>query len=232
VQQVVKHFDGIKAVEGVSFTVKDRTLHALIGPNGAGKTTAFNLLSGMYPPDQGTVSLLGQPIAGHTPEEIATAGIGRSFQITNLFPTLSVGENIRLAVQARHPRPDLGFARSALAGASQQDEPRREALLIELDAVIGPPRGLGAQDARRRDGCAEDHNGIGGYELRLDGHPEAQPVGERSERGGEEERDPDEPRQSESAVQAQDALILDDRRRPARVRKGESASRTCLYGGI
>jgi ABC-type branched-subunit amino acid transport system ATPase component len=58
----------------------------------------------MYPPDEGTVSLLGQPIAGHTPEEIASAGIGRSFQITNLFPALSVAENIRLAVQARHPR--------------------------------------------------------------------------------------------------------------------------------
>ena len=58
----------------------------------------------MFPPDEGTVSLMGQPIAGHTPEEIAHAGIGRSFQITNLFPALSVGENIRLAVQARHPR--------------------------------------------------------------------------------------------------------------------------------
>src|SRR3954469_12848661 len=101
---IVKSFGGIKAVQGVDISITDRTLHALIGPNGAGKTTAFNLLSGMYPPDQGTVSLLGQPIAGHTPEEIASAGIGRSFQITNLFPALSVGENIRLAVQARHPR--------------------------------------------------------------------------------------------------------------------------------
>jgi hypothetical protein len=91
-------------VQGIDISIVDCTLHALIGPNGAGKTTAFNLLSGMFPPDQGTVSLLGQPIAGETPEEIARAGIGRSFQITNLFPTLSVGENIRLAVQARHPR--------------------------------------------------------------------------------------------------------------------------------
>jgi ABC-type branched-subunit amino acid transport system ATPase component/ABC-type branched-subunit amino acid transport system permease subunit len=103
-RHIVKSFGGIKAVQGVDISVADRTLHALIGPNGAGKTTAFNLLSGMFPPDQGTVSLLGQPIAGHTPEEIARAGIGRSFQITNLFPALSVGENIRLATQARHPR--------------------------------------------------------------------------------------------------------------------------------
>ncbi len=103
-RHIVKSFGGIKAVQGIDISIADRTLHALIGPNGAGKTTAFNLLSGMYPPDEGTVSLMGQPIAGHTPEEIAGAGIGRSFQITNLFPALSVGENIRLAVQARHPR--------------------------------------------------------------------------------------------------------------------------------
>ena len=101
---IVKSFGGIKAVQGVDIAVADRTLHALIGPNGAGKTTAFNLLSGMFAPDSGTVSLLGKPIAGRTPEAIASAGIGRSFQITNLFPALSVGENIRLAVQGRHPR--------------------------------------------------------------------------------------------------------------------------------
>jgi branched-chain amino acid transport system ATP-binding protein len=103
-RHIVKSFGGIRAVRGIDISIADRTLHALIGPNGAGKTTAFNLLSGMYPPDEGTVSLLDQPIAGHAPEEIAAAGIGRSFQITNLFPALSVGENIRLAVQARHPR--------------------------------------------------------------------------------------------------------------------------------
>jgi ABC-type branched-subunit amino acid transport system ATPase component/ABC-type branched-subunit amino acid transport system permease subunit len=103
-RHIVKSFGGIKAVQGVDISIADRTLHALIGPNGAGKTTAFNLLSGMYAPDEGAVSLMGQPIAGHAPEEIARAGIGRSFQITNLFPALSVAENIRLAVQARHSR--------------------------------------------------------------------------------------------------------------------------------
>jgi branched-chain amino acid transport system ATP-binding protein len=101
---IVRHFGGIKAVQGVDILVRDRTLHALIGPNGAGKTTAFNLLSGMFVPSEGTVTLLGKSIAGQDPEDIARAGIGRSFQITNLFPTLSVEENIRLAVQARDPR--------------------------------------------------------------------------------------------------------------------------------
>jgi ABC-type branched-subunit amino acid transport system ATPase component/ABC-type branched-subunit amino acid transport system permease subunit len=101
---IARSFGGIKAVQGVDITVRDRTLHALIGPNGAGKTTAFNLISGMYVPDTGEVLLRGQSIAGLSPERITQAGIGRSFQITNLFPGLSVEENIRLAVQARHPR--------------------------------------------------------------------------------------------------------------------------------
>ena len=99
---LVKRFGGIHAVDGATFAVQDRTLHALIGPNGAGKTTAFNLLSGLYPPDGGRIELEGRSISGLKPERITAAGVGRSFQITNLFPALSVLENMRLAVQARH----------------------------------------------------------------------------------------------------------------------------------
>ena len=76
-------------------------MHALIGPNGAGKTTAFNLVSGLFPPDAGTIELEGRSIAGLKPEDITAAGVGRSFQITNLFGGLSAEENLRLAVQAR-----------------------------------------------------------------------------------------------------------------------------------
>src|SRR4029079_3383337 len=104
VDAIVKSFGGIKAVQGVSFAVKDRTLHALIGPNGAGKTTAFNLISGMYTPDSGSVTLEGRPVSGMPPGAITQAGIGRSFQITNLFPALTVAENVRLAVQSRDPK--------------------------------------------------------------------------------------------------------------------------------
>ncbi|MCF7701113.1 branched-chain amino acid ABC transporter ATP-binding protein/permease [Loktanella sp. M215] len=103
-QGISKHFGGLKAVDAVDISVRDRTLHALIGPNGAGKTTAFNLLSGLYKPDAGAVTLAGIPLSGRTPEEISEAGIGRSFQITNLFPSLTVLENIRLAVQAGDPK--------------------------------------------------------------------------------------------------------------------------------
>ncbi|MDE4912541.1 branched-chain amino acid ABC transporter ATP-binding protein/permease [Methylobacterium sp. 092160098-2] len=97
-----KNFGPVNAVRGVSFAVADKTLHALIGPNGAGKTTAFNLLSGMFRPSGGSIRLDGQEIAGLEPHAITRAGLGRSFQITNLFPGLSVEENVRLAVQARH----------------------------------------------------------------------------------------------------------------------------------
>jgi branched-chain amino acid transport system ATP-binding protein len=101
-RDISKHFGGIQANSDVSFAVRDRTIHALIGPNGAGKTTVFNLISGMFPPNKGTVHLHGRTISGLDPDRIAQSGLARSFQITNLFPGLTVAENIRLAVQARH----------------------------------------------------------------------------------------------------------------------------------
>jgi ABC-type branched-subunit amino acid transport system ATPase component/ABC-type branched-subunit amino acid transport system permease subunit len=101
---ITKSFGALKAVQSVNIAVRDCSLHALIGPNGAGKTTAFNLISGYYTPDEGDVLLQGRSIAGLSPEAITEAGVGRSFQITNLFPALTVEENVRLAVQASHPQ--------------------------------------------------------------------------------------------------------------------------------
>lgn len=99
-----KSFGALKAVDDVSLTVRDRTLHALIGPNGAGKTTAFNLLTGMLHPDEGRVTLDGADISGRSADAIGELGIGRSFQITSLFPDLSVFENVRLAIQSTDPQ--------------------------------------------------------------------------------------------------------------------------------
>jgi len=101
-RELAKNFGGIRAVVDAEIVVQDRTLHALIGPNGAGKTTAFNLVSGMFPPDKGFITVAGRAVGGLKPEDITRAGVGRSFQITNLFGGLSVEENMRLAVQARH----------------------------------------------------------------------------------------------------------------------------------
>jgi ABC-type branched-subunit amino acid transport system ATPase component/ABC-type branched-subunit amino acid transport system permease subunit len=103
IDSVRKRFGGIRAVEGASVTVRSGEVHALIGPNGAGKTTLFNVASGMFAPDGGTVSLDGRGIAGLPPHRICGAGVARSFQITNLFRRLDVYENLRLSVQARHP---------------------------------------------------------------------------------------------------------------------------------
>ncbi|MFL5153398.1 MAG: ATP-binding cassette domain-containing protein [Microvirga sp.] len=130
---IAKSFGGIKAVQGVDILVRDRSLHALIGPNGAGKTTAFNLISGMFVPDEGEILLGGRSIAGLSPEAITAAGIGRSFQITNLFPALSVEENVRLAIQARHrQRFDPWAQARALA-----DIERETAALIRYLGVAG-----------------------------------------------------------------------------------------------
>jgi len=99
---LVRGFGAIKAVENGAVAVKDRTLHALIGPNGAGKTTTFNIISGMFPPHKGEIRLAGERIDGLAPNKVCMKGLSRSFQITNLFPALSVEENLRLGVQATH----------------------------------------------------------------------------------------------------------------------------------
>ncbi|MGC9356720.1 MAG: ABC transporter ATP-binding protein [Anaerolineae bacterium] len=95
-----KEFGGLVAVADVSAEIRAHTLHSIIGPNGAGKTTLFNLLSGTLPPTDGQVFFKGQEITHLPPYRIAHLGIGRSFQITNIFPNLTVLENIRLAAQA------------------------------------------------------------------------------------------------------------------------------------
>jgi len=93
-------FGGHVAVNGVSCAFAPGTLTAIVGPNGAGKTTYFNLISGQLKASAGTVSLDGQPLSGLSPSARTRAGLGRAFQLTNLFPNLSVLENVRLAVQA------------------------------------------------------------------------------------------------------------------------------------
>jgi branched-chain amino acid transport system ATP-binding protein len=100
---VQMHFGGIRAVAEASLEVRAGEIHALIGPNGAGKTTLFNLASGMFPPDAGTITLHGREIQGLPAHRIGREGLARSFQITNLFKGLSIYENLRLSVQAKHP---------------------------------------------------------------------------------------------------------------------------------
>ena len=99
-------FGGHVAVDHVSLDIPPFTLKSIIGPNGAGKTTLFNLLSGQYRPSEGRVHFKGRDVTGLTAAARTALGIGRSFQLTNIFPTLSVLENVRMAAQAR---AGLGF---------------------------------------------------------------------------------------------------------------------------
>ncbi|HWX05346.1 MAG TPA: branched-chain amino acid ABC transporter ATP-binding protein/permease, partial [Bradyrhizobium sp.] len=101
VEGVAKHFGGIRAVSNASLKVGAGEIHALIGPNGAGKTTLFNLVSGLYPLDRGTIRLKGREIQGVPSDLICHRGLARSFQITNLFRGLSIYENLRLSLQAQ-----------------------------------------------------------------------------------------------------------------------------------
>lgn len=100
-QGLTKHFGGLTAVQNVNFQVEQGRLHSIIGPNGAGKTTLFNMLSGHLEPSSGRIRFNGQDITGMAPERISHLGMGRSFQLTSIFPELSVLENVRVAVQSR-----------------------------------------------------------------------------------------------------------------------------------
>src|SRR5450830_1056684 len=102
VKDIDIRFGGIQAVKNAQINLHAGEIHALIGPNGAGKTTTFNLISGMFIPNHGTVKLNGEEIQGLTPGQICQRGLARSFQITNLFKGLSISENLRLSLQARH----------------------------------------------------------------------------------------------------------------------------------
>ena len=101
-QDLTVRFGGHVAVNAVSTTFAPGTLTAIVGPNGAGKTTYFNLISGQIPATQGRVFLNGEELTQLSPSARTRAGLGRAFQLTNLFPSLSVLENVRLAVQAAH----------------------------------------------------------------------------------------------------------------------------------
>jgi branched-chain amino acid transport system ATP-binding protein len=101
-----KRFGGLHAVKDVSFRVRKGTVKALIGPNGAGKTTLFNLVSGVLPPDAGTVALRGEAVEGRGPHRIAALGLSRTFQQIRLFAQMTALENVMVGV---HPRSKAGF---------------------------------------------------------------------------------------------------------------------------
>jgi len=103
VDQVIKRFRGLTAVDGASFQVGEGEIFAVIGPNGAGKTTLFNLIAGVFAPDAGMISFAGTRIDGLPPDAICRRGIGRTFQLVRPFPALSVEDNALVGALLRRP---------------------------------------------------------------------------------------------------------------------------------
>jgi len=124
VRGLAKSFGGVRAVDGVSFDLAAGEMLALIGPNGAGKTTCFNMASGQLAPDAGSVRLAGVELVGMRPEAIWRQGVGRTFQIAETFASLTVRENVQLAL--------LSHARRLLAWW----RPARTQFAAEADALL------------------------------------------------------------------------------------------------
>ncbi|MDF1543192.1 MAG: ABC transporter ATP-binding protein [Anaerosomatales bacterium] len=101
VRSTTKSFGGLKAVNNLSFEVREGEIVSLIGPNGSGKTTTFNVITGLYEPDSGDILLKGESIAGLTPARIYERGVARTFQMLRLFPAMSVLENVLVGMHGR-----------------------------------------------------------------------------------------------------------------------------------
>ena len=104
IRNLKKSFGGVQAIGGVDLTVEKGEIVSIIGPNGAGKTSLFNVISGIFPPDEGEIIFNGVNIAGHSPSEITKAGIARTFQNVRLFPNLTVLENVKVGQHCRTHR--------------------------------------------------------------------------------------------------------------------------------
>ncbi|MCR4398890.1 MAG: ABC transporter ATP-binding protein [Firmicutes bacterium] len=145
VEGVDKRFGGVVALNNVSMTVEKGKIHGLIGPNGAGKTTLFNVVTGLYKPDSGTVTFAGEPVTGLAPHELCERGIARTFQNIRLFSSLSVMDNVLVGY---HCRTSAGTW-DILFGTRRAAEERRRILaegsrLLELAGLAG----LGGKRAR------------------------------------------------------------------------------------
>jgi branched-chain amino acid transport system ATP-binding protein len=122
VQGLARHFGGIKALDGVDFRLGRGELVGIIGPNGSGKTTLFNVITGIYGPDRGAVSLEEEEITGLPPDEISRRGVARTFQNTRLFRELTVVDNVRIA---HHTHVRYGIVPALLrTGAFYREETR------------------------------------------------------------------------------------------------------------
>jgi len=135
-ERVAKRFGGVQALDQVSFAIAPGEIYGLIGPNGAGKTTLFNVLTGIYPPEQGSFAFLGRPITGLKPDQVARAGIARTFQNIRLFANLSSLENVMIGRHARTRTGVLGaILRSRRTIAEERDIEHRALELLDYVGI-------------------------------------------------------------------------------------------------
>jgi branched-chain amino acid transport system ATP-binding protein len=158
VEELSRHFGGLKAVNGLSFSLTAGEITGLIGPNGAGKTTAFNLISGTIRPSRGSVRFKGEEITGLRPNKVVRRGLVRTFQATNVFPDVSVRENVRRGCLVRSR---VGFlaglvnASSARAAEDRSRETTEELIdLLSLRAFGDHPASSLPYGHQRRLGVA------------------------------------------------------------------------------
>jgi branched-chain amino acid transport system ATP-binding protein len=184
-RNVTKRFGGLAAVNDVSVDLWRGRIHAVIGPNGAGKSTLTNLLSGDLPPTTGSIELAGVDVTGRDPERISRAGLGRSYQKTNIFLPFTVWENVRLAAQSRAQHPasvlrrataftetneraahaldlaGLAARRDAIAGTISHGEQRQLEIAMTLATapqvllLDEPLAGMGTAEAERMVGLLQ-----------------------------------------------------------------------------
>ena len=130
IEKLRKSFGGLMAIDDINMKIQEHEVCSLIGPNGAGKTTLFNVISGRFPPDRGTIVFRGREITGRAPHKIVSMGLGRTFQITNIFPLLSTFENIEVAI-IRNLNRSLRFFRPVRKYQEIQEETWQ--ILVELE---------------------------------------------------------------------------------------------------
>lgn len=149
VKDLHKDFSKEQVLVGIGLVVQRGERHAIIGPNGAGKTTLYNLLTGLYKPSKGYIFLNGEEITGSTPFKINRKGIGRSFQITNIFPGLSVFENVRTAILSKNRiRFNFFFPVDRLSHITEQtDEVLDKIHLLDKRDVLAGELAYGEQRA-------------------------------------------------------------------------------------
>ncbi len=127
VEGITKNYGGIQALRNCTMNFQEGAINGLIGPNGSGKTTLFNVMTGYETPDSGKVTFRGKDITNSTPDEVFAAGIGRTFQLTRIFPRLTVIENVHIAAQ-RH---------GLIAQMRQWSQPDERARALESLDFVG-----------------------------------------------------------------------------------------------